>query len=71
MGSTSDKIKGYANEAVGTVKKNVGETVGSEKLEVKGAVQDLNGQAQVAVGKIKDAVKDAANKSTDEINRKL
>lgn len=71
MGSTSDKIKGYANEAAGSIKKAVGKTVGSEKLVVKGAVQELKGEAQVRVGKTKDAIKDGANKAADTINRKL
>jgi uncharacterized protein YjbJ (UPF0337 family) len=71
VGSTSDKVKGYANEAAGSVKQNIGKAVGSEDLEVEGAVQDLKGQAQVAVGKTKESVKDAATKAADEINRKL
>ena len=71
MGSTSDKIKGYANEAAGSIKKAAGKVVGSEKLQVKGAVQGLKGEAQVAVGKTKEAIKDGATKTADAINRKL
>jgi uncharacterized protein YjbJ (UPF0337 family) len=71
MGSTTDKIKGYTNEAVGNVKQGVGKVVGSEKLQVEGAMQELKGDAQVAVGKTKEAVKDGADKVADEINRKL
>jgi uncharacterized protein YjbJ (UPF0337 family) len=71
MGSTTDKIKGYANEAVGNVKQGVGKAVGSEKLQVEGAMQELKGDAQVAVGKTKEAVKDGADKVAEEINRKL
>ena len=71
MGSTSDKIKGYANEAAGSIKKAAGKVFGSEKLQVKGAAQELKGNAQVAVGKTKDAIKDGANKAADAINRKL
>lgn len=71
MGSTTDKIKGYANEAAGNVKQGVGKAVGSEKLEAEGALQELKGEAQVAVGKAKQAVKDGANKVADEINEKL
>ena len=71
MGSTTDKITGYANQVAGSVKQGVGKAVGSEELEVKGAVQDLKGKAQVAVGDVKEAVKDGANKAADEINRKL
>ena len=71
MGSKSDKIKGYANEAAGSIKKAVGKTVGSDKLEVKGAAQEAKGEAQVAVGKTKDAIKDGVNKTAAAINRKL
>jgi uncharacterized protein YjbJ (UPF0337 family) len=71
MGSTADKVTGYANEAAGAIKKNIGKVVGSDEMEVKGGVQQLKGEAQVEVGKAKDAVKDGANKAADEINKKL
>jgi uncharacterized protein YjbJ (UPF0337 family) len=71
MGSTSDKIKGYANQAAGTVKQGVGKVVGSEEMQVKGGAQELKGKAQVAVGGVKETIKDGANKAADEINRKL
>ncbi len=71
MGSTADKVSGYANEAAGKIKQGVGKAVGSDKLQVEGGVQELKGEAQVAAGKAKDAVKDGANKLADEINRKL
>jgi uncharacterized protein YjbJ (UPF0337 family) len=71
MGSTADKVSGYANEAAGNIKKNVGKAVGSDKMEIEGAVQELKGEAQVEVGKAKAAVKDGANKIADEINSKL
>jgi uncharacterized protein YjbJ (UPF0337 family) len=71
MGSTADKASGYANEVAGNIKKNVGKIVGSEKLEIEGGVQELKGEAEVNIGKAKDAVKDGANKVADEINKKL
>lgn len=57
MSSTTDKIKGMANEAAGAVKQGVGKAVGNRDLEVKGAVQKKKGEAEQAVGKAKDAVK--------------
>lgn len=69
MSSTTDKIKGYANEAAGNIKQGVGKVVGSEKLQAEGAAQELKGEAQVAVGKTKDAVKDVANSTADKINK--
>lgn len=71
MSSTTDKVKGYANEAIGNVKQGVGRVIGSEKLEAEGKLQELEGEGQVAVGKTKDAIKDAANATADKINRNL
>ena len=61
MGSTTDKIKGMANEAAGNVKQAVGKAVGSTKMEAEGVVQERKGEAQQAVGKAKDAVKKVGN----------
>jgi uncharacterized protein YjbJ (UPF0337 family) len=63
MGSTTDKIKGAANEAAGTVKQGVGDAVGNPNLQVEGAGQKLKGEAQEAVGKAKDAVKKIIDKA--------
>jgi uncharacterized protein YjbJ (UPF0337 family) len=57
MGSTTDKIKGLANEATGNVKQAVGKAIGNENLEVEGALQEQKGEAQHALGNAKDAVK--------------
>jgi uncharacterized protein YjbJ (UPF0337 family) len=56
MSSTSDKIKGVANEAIGNVKQGVGKATGNTELEVKGAIQEKKGEAQQAIGKVKDTV---------------
>jgi len=71
MGSTTDKIKGLANEAAGKVKQGLGKVIGSDKLKVEGAVQEAEGDAQKAVGAAKAATKDAANKAADYVNKKL
>ena len=71
MGSTTDKVTGYANQADGSVKQGIGKAVGSEELQVKGAAQDQKGKAEVAVGDVKEKVKEGANKAAEEINRKL
>ena len=36
MGSTGDKLKGAANEAMGNAKQGVGSAVGNESLQAKG-----------------------------------
>lgn len=38
MGSTTDKVKGVANEAIGKAKQGVGEAVGSDKLKGEGLI---------------------------------
>jgi uncharacterized protein YjbJ (UPF0337 family) len=63
MGSTTDKIKGMANEAAGNVKQAVGKAVNSDKMRAEGMVQERKGEAQQAVGKAKDAVKDVIDKA--------
>ena len=50
MGSTTDKIKGAANEAVGKAKQGLGEATGSDKLKGEGAIQEAKGHGQKAVG---------------------
>lgn len=59
MSSTTDKVKGVANEAIGNVKQGIGKAVDSDKLKVEGALQEAKGEAQQAVGKTKDALKKA------------
>jgi len=63
MSSTTDKIKGMANEAAGAVKQSTGKAVGNPNLEVKGTLQKGKGEAQQAVGKAKDAVKKVIDKA--------
>jgi uncharacterized protein YjbJ (UPF0337 family) len=71
MGSTSDKIKGAANEAMGNVKQGIGKVVGSDKLQAEGKMQEIEGEAQQALGKTKDAIKNAADRANDAIDKKL
>ena len=71
MGSTADKVKGAANEAVGKAKQGIGEATGSDKLQGEGAVQEVKGKGQQALGDAKDATKDAVNKAAAAANKKL
>ncbi|MEP9376296.1 CsbD family protein [Aquabacter sp. CN5-332] len=63
MGSTGDKIKGTANEAVGNAKQGFGKAVGNERLQAEGKMQELKGEGQKTMGKAKDAVKDTVNRN--------
>lgn len=71
MSSTTDKIKGVANEAVGNVKQGVGDMVGSDKMKAEGAAQEAKGNLQKAAGETKDAVKDASSKVNASVQSKL
>ncbi len=59
MSSTSDKVKGVANEAVGNIKQGIGKVTGNDKLRVEGVIQEKKGEVQKAVGDTKDAIKKA------------
>jgi uncharacterized protein YjbJ (UPF0337 family) len=71
MGSTTDKIKGATNEAVGKAKQGIGEAVGSDRLQGEGAVQEVKGKGQQALGDAKDATKDAVNRAAAAANKNL
>ncbi len=61
MSSTTDKVKGTANQAMGKIKKGVGEATDDPALKGEGQVQETKGDLQKAVGHAKDAVKKAGD----------
>jgi uncharacterized protein YjbJ (UPF0337 family) len=67
MSINKHQVKGRVKEVEGMIKEVTGKLVGNEKLEEKGRVQKILGEAEAAVGDIKqdvkDAVKDAVNKA--------
>jgi uncharacterized protein YjbJ (UPF0337 family) len=63
MGSTTDKVKGMANEAAGNVKQAAGKAMNKPELEAEGFAQERKGEAQQALGKGKDAVKKVVDKA--------
>jgi uncharacterized protein YjbJ (UPF0337 family) len=71
MGSTTDKIKGTANEAIGKAKQGLGDATDNERLEGEGAMQEMKGKGQKAVGDVKDAAKDALNRAAAAANKNL
>lgn len=60
--STTDKIKGMANEAAGNIRQGVGRAIGDAEMEAKGIVQEKKGEAQQLKGDAKDAVKSGVDK---------
>ncbi|MEE7477853.1 CsbD family protein [Methylobacterium hispanicum] len=67
MSSTTDKLKGLANEAAGNVKQGIGKATGNEKLQAEGKAQEIKGETQRAVGEVKDGVGNAAQKAADAV----
>lgn len=57
-----DRIEGAAKQAGGAIKEAAGKITGDTKLQVEGAADKAAGKAQNAIGGLKDAVRDAANK---------
>jgi uncharacterized protein YjbJ (UPF0337 family) len=63
MSSTTDKIKGLTNEAVGNAKQAVGKATGNDRLRAEGIVQETKGEAQQAKAKVKDALKERIDRA--------
>jgi uncharacterized protein YjbJ (UPF0337 family) len=71
MGSTTDKVKGATNEAIGKAKQGIGEATGSDRLQGEGVVQEVKGKAQKAMGDAKEAAKEAMDKAANAANKNL
>ena len=63
MSMNKNQIKGRVKEAKGFVKEVAGKLVGNEKLEERGKVQKVLGEAQAEVGDIKQKAKDLKKRS--------
>jgi predicted PurR-regulated permease PerM/uncharacterized protein YjbJ (UPF0337 family) len=63
MSSTTDKMKGVANEIAGKVKQGVGRTFDAPQTEAEGVVQERKGEAQQAKGEAKEQVKKVIDKA--------
>ena len=62
-GSTTDKIKGMANENAGNVKQAAGKAMDKRELHAESVAQERKGEAQQALGKGKETVKDVVDKA--------
>ncbi|NEV00967.1 CsbD family protein [Bradyrhizobium uaiense] len=56
MGSTTDRIKGTTNEAIGRFKRRLGKVTGSPAMQGRGAILQAKGKGQRALGGIKRIV---------------
>ena len=57
MTMNKDQVKGRIKEAEGKIKEVAGKIIGNEKLEEKGKVQKVLGEAQAEFGDVKAEVK--------------
>ena len=61
--STTDKIKGAANEVAVEAREAAGRALDDPEMETKGALQEGQGTLQQAKGDAKDAVKKAVDRT--------
>ena len=59
MSMNKGQVKGRVKEVKGMVKEVAGKLVGNKKLEEKGKIEKIRGEAQAEVGDTKQAAKDA------------
>ncbi|MGE3246803.1 MAG: CsbD family protein [Beijerinckiaceae bacterium] len=71
MSSTTDKVKGKANELAGAAKQKIGEWTDNKKMQAEGAAQEAKGETQQAVGNAKEGVKKAADSVNDTVQKNL
>ena len=58
MSMNKDQLKGRVKEVKGKIKEVAGKLVGNEKLEEKGKVQKVLGEAQAKFGDVKREMRD-------------
>lgn len=64
MSINKDRVEGRLRETEGKIKEMAGKVTGDEKLEVKGKVQGIAGEAQAKFGDVRQDVKDSSKKGT-------
>jgi len=62
-------MKGKVKEGAGWAKDKAGELTGDEELEARGEAERVEGKAQGAWGKVKDAARDAKEVVKDKLRR--
>jgi len=60
--AVKDQIKGMIDDATGRAKRQVGEWTGDTNAQFDGAMQQVKGKSEKALGKVKDAAKDIQDK---------
>lgn len=62
-------VKGAANQVKGAVKEAYGKVANDPAARVGGKIDQLKGKAQVAVGDVKDSLKDGVRKAEKELDK--
>ena len=69
------RVNGAIDEVVGSTKRQIGNLTGDTGTEVEGAVQQVKGKVETAVGKMRDGVRyadanlDAQHKAQQGVDR--
>jgi uncharacterized protein YjbJ (UPF0337 family) len=58
-----DRVKGTVDDTAGRIKRQVGEWTGDTGAQAEGAAQQVKGKVEKAWGNVKDAARDAGEKS--------
>ena len=58
-----DRVKGTIDDAAGRAKRQVGEWTGDTGAQADGAAQQVKGKVEKAWGNVKDAARDAGNRT--------
>lgn len=62
-----DRVKGTMDDAAGRAKRQVGEWTGDTGTQTEGAAQQVKGKVEKAWGNVKDAARDAGNRSDRDV----
>jgi uncharacterized protein YjbJ (UPF0337 family) len=54
-----NRLDGAVERAKGSIKEAIGKVTGDDKLEIEGIADKRAGKARIAVGKVKDAAREA------------
>ena len=60
----NDRVKGKADQGMGSVKEMAGKATGNERLQSEGMTQKTKGKVEDTAGRAKDKAKDIADKVT-------
>jgi uncharacterized protein YjbJ (UPF0337 family) len=60
----NDRVKGKAEQGMGSVKEMAGKATGNERLQAEGSAQKTKGKVQDTAGRAKDKAKEITGKVT-------